>query len=222
MTDRERILTEIVSHLASTQLLADYRRPTWNGEAFQRRDTGGGEYVHFNYKDKPKKGDLVLAKTGGVSEWKVAWYIEPLPGGCGGALVREIGSNRTCKYSNEDFVTIQGLHSSVLLEGEEYEFRNKVLKAFAKGAEYCYRFGGVDFIEENHQARIWVREVFGGMLHPDKARSVPFSVVMPWNKKTSVKAILNALREGGYGTRQFEHQEVQPAITSSETIANSK
>lgn len=201
MTDRERILTEIVRQLATTQLLAK-GVPRFSEEAFRDRLPSGSEslYVHFAYWEKPKAGDLVLAMTGGIGEWTVAWYVEQLPPNVGGAVVREIGTGRLCNYRNEDFVPIVGLHKSQLLEGEQNEFVNKVHAAFARGDEYTYRYGGVDF--EGGGARIWIREVFGGGL--SGGGSKPFSFVMPFTKKTSVKAILKAMRDNGYGTRKFE------------------
>lgn len=61
-----------------------------------------------------------------------------------------------------------------------------------------YRFGGIDFLE-GKKARIWIREVFGGL----NRRSEPFSFEMSWSGKTGIKAILALMRENGYGTREF-------------------
>lgn len=93
------------------------------------------------------------------------------------------------------------MHESLLLEGDEYIFDKKVERAFHKGGEYVYRYGGVDFLE-NQTVRIWIREVFGGMFHGKESK--PFSFEMKWNKRTSVKKILESMRENGYGTRNFE------------------
>lgn len=46
---------------------------------------------------------------------------------------------------------------------------------------------------------ITIREAFGGL----GKTSVPFEARMKWTKRTSVAAILKAMREAGYGTKDF-------------------
>lgn len=198
MNDRERILMQIIDKLSLTQTLC----LRGNDEAkFIDRD--GSVYVHFGaYNDRPiQKGDLVLAETGRVSDWKVGWVHEVIDGST--AVIREIGSYRLCNYGNERFTRIVGMHPSLLLEGDEYEFQQKVFKAFHRGDEYMYRFGGVEF-RPDHTAEIFVREAFGG--HKLNQESIPFSFSMKWDKRTSVKKILEAMREHGYGTREFKYK----------------
>lgn len=191
LTDRERILMTIISHLSATQLLA-------RGRNYYPQDFKDG-LVHFAYYKQPEPGDLVLAKTGGVDRWKVGFYHKKLDGSR--ALIREIGSDVLCDYGNESFLPIVGLSPIDLLEGEKYKIYIKVLKAFNKGDEYIYRFGGLDF--EGDEIVIWVREVFGGL----GQESTPFNIRMKWGKHTSVRSILQCMRDGGYGTRSFRQQE---------------
>lgn len=205
LTDKERILMTVVDRLSRTQILCHT-----NGfdKEFYRDSITGQLYVHFAYYRSPVKGDLVLGKTGimrGAHRWLIGFYVEPLSGGVGGALIREIGSQATCRYSNEEFVAIEGLSKTELLEGEQFQFYHRVLAAFQRGDEYFYRFGGLDF--EGGDAVVWVREVFNGGLS-GKEGSKPFSVRMTWNKRTSVKRILEMLKAGGYGTHKFERCEV--------------
>lgn len=188
MTDKERILTSIVRELYATLL-------NFSGPAYAERLE---DRVHFDHAD-PQPGDLVFATSGYDPEWLIGWYVEAIPGAWGGAVIREIGTDRTCNYTNVTFARVVGMHRSELLEGAEYEMQQKVLKAFAKGDEYLYRFGGCDFPAKGKVA-IWIREAFGGMGKP----SVPFSVEMKYTPRTSVKTILKVMREGGYGTRSFE------------------
>ena len=210
LSDRERILMAIIDRLSATFTLAPAcRNRGWSSDGF--KDSYGSEYVHFAPWDKAKPGDLVLAKTGHVSEWKVGWYVEPLPGSYGGAVIREIGTNRLCNYGNEDFCPIRGLDSITLLEGDKRQFYAKVMTAFRKGDEYVYRFGGLTF--EGNEAVIGVREVFGGAL--SGAGSEPFYVRLVWSKKTSVKAILAAMRAGGYGTHKFIKVEQSAAKSTA-------
>lgn len=202
LTDRERILTRIIDALSTAQLLAPGGR-RYEESAFTGHD--GHVYAHFAYWREPKAGELVLAKTGGISEWKIGFYVEKLSDAYGGAVIREIGGNLLCNYSNESFVPIVGLHKTDLLEGDQYLTYQKVLAAFRRGDEYCYRFGGVDF--EGSEMLVWIREVFGGMGRD----STPFSVRMKWDKRSTIKQILDAMRAGGYGTRSFRPDETGSA-----------
>ena len=193
LTDRERILTVLVRELETTSILAPDASP-WHEESY-RRTSNGSMRVHFARYRKPVPGDLVMGQTGRVDGWKIAWYVHAIPGG---ALLREIGSNRTCNYTNEEFTPIVGLHPEDLLEGDKRAMVGKVEAAFRRGGEHMYRDGGCEF--EGDEVVMWVRERYGGLSRESK----PFAVRMKWNKRTTIKAILAALRAGGYGTREFE------------------
>lgn len=201
LTDRERILSYVVYELTTSALLCHggsvHDESSWNSGIL------GKTYVHAAYYRDPRPGDLVIGKTGflrGPHEYSIGFYVEPLPVNMGGAVIREIGSNRLCDYANEEFVPIVGLSKYQLLEGERYQFYQKVLQAFVKGGEYLYRFGGVDIRDQD--ATIWVREAFG-------CSSEPFGIDLKWDKKTTIKTILAAMRAGGYGTRRFERKRVE-------------
>lgn len=197
LTDRERILMAIVAGLKSTAILGPRNSFAWSSEPF-------GDCVHFAPWDKPKAGDLVIGDTGGLGRWKIGFYVEPLEGDYGGAVIREIGSDALCNYSNEKFTPIRNMNPSDIYEGDARLFYHAVLRAFHKGDEYLYRFGGIDF--EGETAKVWIREVFGGM----GRGSVPFAVEMPWKPVPGYLKILRALRAGGYGTRTFRIHETQP------------
>lgn len=199
LSDRERILMDIIDRLSGTFLLMRGGLSSHDPAAFQSPSLG--TLAHFAYYAEPKPGDLVLAKTGHVSEWKIGWYVEKRHGSFGGAVIREIGSERLCNYDNESFVPIYGLDPITLLEGDKREFYVKVMRSFAKGGEYVYRFGGLRY--EGPEAVITIREVFGGMGQP----SQQFDVRIVWNKRLSVKKILAAMRAGGYGTKSFRPEQ---------------
>ena len=58
---------------------------------------------------KAVKGDLVLGKTAivmGPSDFSVGWVEEVI--GYAHCMIREIGSDRTADYGNEDFQPIEG------------------------------------------------------------------------------------------------------------------
>ena len=200
MNDKERILLVLLDEMSLTQLLC-----LRGNEEAKFKDETRGEYVHFGaYDDREvQKDDLVLCATGNVHDWKIGWVHEVID--MSTCIIREIGSNRLCNVSNEMFKRIVGVGDSLLLEGEKYIFQQKVMRAFGKGDEYMYRFGGIDFLDDQTVARVWIREAFGGIDKPSK----PFSFEMAWNKRTSVKKILEAMRENGYGTRKFEIIEVK-------------
>lgn len=192
LTDRERILTYVITGLQSSMLM----RPRASQHDAASWDDGmGGVHVHFARYRKPEKGDLVLGWTGRVDEWKIAFYEEN--SGNGNHVVRDINTGRLCNYGNEEFIPIVGLTPTQLLTGDRRQFYYKVLEAFARGDEYLWLFGGLEF--DGDEAVIRVRERWGGMGGP----SVPFSVRIRWTKRTSIKAILAALKEGGYGWRSF-------------------
>jgi hypothetical protein len=195
MTDKERIFAHIINQLSFTQTLCHggdgYRSETY-------RDGRGREYVHFANSEKPVVGDLVLAKTGLVSEWKIGFYHQKL---YDGAVIREIGTGRLCNYTNEGFVPIRGINRIDLLEGAEYQFYRRVLLAFRKGGEYNYRFSDIIF-HEGDLVSVFVREPFDGRLKDRE--SIPFEIKFKWNRKMTIKRISEVLREGGYGTKEFE------------------
>jgi hypothetical protein len=203
LSDRERILMVVIDALSTTQTLARPGRFCWSSDEY-KDTTGDRHYVHFAPWKEPAPGDLVLAQTGNISRWKVGWYVQKQSDG---ALIREIGSDKLCNYGNESFRPIVGLENDLrLLEGDRYQFLVKVYKAFARGDEYLYRFGGLRF--DGEDAVITIREAFGGLGGP----SQPFDARIRWDKRTSVAAILKAMRDAGYGTRDFRPKEESPAL----------
>jgi hypothetical protein len=202
MNDKERILMHIIDGLQAAEILArpDARAAAWSiGDAAYKTDSGG-QYVHFAPwvdDEDLQPGELVYCHTSRVNDFKIGFVVERLD--YGRCMIREIGSDRVCDYGNERFIPIRGLSSIQLLEGEKYKFYVKVLKAFDRGDEYWYRFGGVEI--ENGKATITVRQRHGGFY---RSGTKPFAVVVEWTPKTTIKAILEALRAGGYGTHEFE------------------
>lgn len=193
LTDRERILMHVIDGLRTSAILCRrgdmYREESW-------RDTDDRMYVHFAKYRKARPGDLVIGDTGRADQWKISFYVSYE--GNGNHVVRDINTGRLCNYGNEEFTPIVGLYPSQLYVGEQRAFYEKVLIAFAKGDEYMYPFGGLTF-DAPDEAVIWIREKWGGL----GGTSVPFFCRIKFNKRTSVKAILAALRAAGYGWRPF-------------------
>ena len=195
LTDRENVLMHIITGLLSTSILGPGARESHNPVAFK-------DNLHFAWYKQPAVGDLVIGHTGCNGKWKIAYYAGPHPTDRGGAIVKDIVTGELCNYGNESFIPIVGLHESQLYCGIQREMQAKVRRAFGRGDEYLYRFGGLKF--EGNEVEITIRPAFGGIID----RTVPFTVRMPLNKRTSVKAILKAMRDGGYGSRKFEKAPV--------------
>ena len=205
MNDKERILTEVISSLRSTITLCN--RPAWTSEPY--KTDGGGYYVHFAPWKEPERGDLVLCETGSISDFKVGFVHQVVS--FDRCIIREIGSNNLCDYGNEKFTPIVGMSEIDLLEGDKYEFYQKVLKAFRRGDEFWHRFGGLHF--DGDIAIIWIRERYSGYLQDREKGTEPYPVKMQWTKSTTIKAILQSMIDAGYGKRGFKppDESSQPA-----------
>ena len=207
MNDKERILMQIIQGLRTAESLARPNLRGWEAGDVAYDDGYGGQYVHFAPwvgDEELKPGELVMCQTGNISDWKIGFVVRRIE--YGRCLIREIGSDRTCDYSNERFIPIRGLSPTELLEGDDYQFYLKVLKAFDRGDEFWHRFGGVDIT--GRHATILVRERYGGIKY--KSGTKPFPIEMDWTPKTTIKAILEAMREGGYGAKEKEFELVNP------------
>lgn len=193
ISDRERLMLHAIDGLKSSALLCG-RGELHSEESWRDRD--GRMYVHFAYYRDPRPGDLVIAETGRIDEWKLSFYVSNE--GSGNHVVRDINTGQLCNYSNESFRAIVGLSPIQLLVGHEFQFYRKVLGAFHREDAYLQLFGGLEFA--GGEAVIWVRERWGGL---GNRPSTPYSVRMRWTKRTTVKAIRAALRAGGLGWRSF-------------------
>jgi len=184
MTDKERILMRLVQRLAFGASQHQYML-----EAEGRKSLCGFEF----HRRQPEIGDLVIAEsTRMMNDWVVGWvagFNEPDT-----TVIREIGSDRLCDYSNESWKVLTDTDHEHFLEGKERKFYEKVCKAFARGGEYQHRYGGLSF--DGATATITVREVWDG--HGVEAYA-PVDVVMKWNSRTTINAILQAMEDAGYG-----------------------
>lgn len=195
MNDKERILMTILHKLSSTQGLV--RKHQCESDFHEK----GFIYTHFGMWDDRdiEVGDLVMGQTSQVFDFKVGFVHQIY--NQNHIVVREIGSNKTCDFSNERFLRIIGLSEIDTLEGDKYLFYLKVLKAFRKADEVMYLFNGIHFLD-NNLVEISIRQRYGYI-----DGSIPFSFVIKWNKRMSIKRIIEAMRENGYGTRLFDKVE---------------
>lgn len=216
MTDKERILMTLISELRTTSVLARPGPANWSSEGFRDIHGGSSYYVHFApwLQKELKPGMLVICDTSMVSDWQISYLVQPLDEyGTHYWLLREIGTSRLCRMSNESFTPIIGMRREDLWEGCEYLFSLKVKKAFNKENSWFARYGGIDF-HEGRRATVWVREAFGGLSKPSK----PYPVEIAWTPHMTIKRISAIMHEAGFPERRFEliEQSNAPDAVQSE------
>lgn len=195
MTDKERILTYIISRLSYVA--------TRYGDGYSAKmndDDVYFQYLKGNNANELQVNDIVFCQTSGIHDFTVGYVVSI--DGYSEITIRDIASERTCKIQNDSFLILKNLSEEQLLYGEEWIMRNKIIKAFARGDEWLYRFGGVKF--EADIAHIKIRE-----RHALKKRE-PFVISIKWHKNTTIKAILQAMRDGGYGSKWEDEQSFNP------------
>jgi hypothetical protein len=105
-----------------------------------------------------KVGDLVVAQTSGVHDWTVGYVVKVIRAGGiihSGAAIREIGGNRVCNITNEEFYKVETNGEPMLLEGQEYKTYRKVVKAVNK-LDYFTAFHSIKF--DNRLCTVFLRE----------------------------------------------------------------
>ena len=194
MTDKERMLFKIIERLSTTQTLENPSERNNYDKRFGK--DSNLSLVHFepNYKTMPKKGDLVLCQTINICPFKVGFvdtiFVDSE------MIIREIGTNNTCRIHNENFEVIVGMRKEDLYDRHERVFYEKVVKAFYKNDSYLYVYGDLDLYEEDgkKKAKISVRKKW-----MDLAESETIPIEMEWNSRTSIKSIVKKMVDSGYG-----------------------
>jgi hypothetical protein len=198
-SDRERILTNIAGYLAS-ELASLQALPIvknyMNGPHSMTRIRADW------FRDDLQKGDLVLCATSiGRQQhpWLVSFVEADYRRGQEQCLLRAIGTDSTCNYGNESFTRITGIPESLLWEGKKRQFEVKLKKAFRQFDMYIHRFRGLEFPTDG-MAHVFIGEIWGGLAKKTK----PYCITVTFTPKTTVKAIVSALKDQGLGTREFE------------------
>lgn len=214
LDDKTRVLMNIIESLLFTMSLG---RKDSNGLWVDYRNEVDAQFAD-NHLVKPKPGDIVMCSTGRINQWKIAYFVKDCRDGWGGYhLLREIGSDRLCRMSNERLETLIGVPSSLLLDGLRQKIhRWATVEAFSEKynpkSDYFVRCGGAEFIGDD-VIRIWVRPHIvaqekraedGKTLHAQ-----PWSVDVSFSKKTRLKDIVSALIAAGY-PREWEYTEDEP------------
>lgn len=203
MTDRERILMNVAALLAHELYMLQLLPAVKDYIA----DPHGGSRIRIEGGDANDmaKGDMVVCATSAGRQenpWIVSYVEQARENGC---LLRSIGTDALINYGNESFLRIKGIPERLLHEGGRRILQEKVHKALRKLDTYIHRFRGIEFISDT-EANVWFGECFGGLKGPTK----PYAIKVAFDKKTSIKNIIEQLKSGGFGTREFEPDDGTP------------
>jgi len=173
MTDKERILMCIITRII----------PGLMYNPFDKRD----EYVKSNmlHSFELKNGDLVFANTSLFANDFMVGFVDHEDKANDCVVVREIGTDNLCNYSNESFSIINKEKLGYeVLEGLQYKTYQKVLKAFSDYTGYCTRFKSISF--DGNKCIVQAREMFSNDIY--------FEVEFTYNSKTTIKSIGSLLK----------------------------
>lgn len=172
MSDKERILMAIIKGFIP-YLITSYKPNEFIAES------------KFLSNEEYQKGDLVIALTTIHINPFCVGFVEDVNKKDGYVLIREIGSNKLCKYYNESFIRLnKDKLGYEILEGTQYITYQKVLKAFGYTG-YFVRFMSISF--DKNICTVRAREAF-------KDDEI-FSISFRYNSKSSIKSIANMLIE---------------------------
>lgn len=170
MTDKERILTHIISVYYPKYML---------------RIGNDNSIEFFNKNSKPKIDDLVLARTSGLHDFTIGYVVDIKSDS--EMTIREIGTQRTCNIGNEMFYSIdkEHLYENYLLEGLQYKTYCKVMKAISNVDGYTYRFHSIDF--NDNKCTVNLRLIFED--------SITKTTTFNYSSKTTIKEIEKEIRK---------------------------
>jgi hypothetical protein len=174
MKDKERILMIIITRIIPAL--------TYCCNTYKEKE----DYVKsFMFtKNELENGDLVFASTSIEPNDFMVGFIEEIKSDC--TVIREIGSNRLCNYSNESFTRInKDKLGYEILEGIQYKTYQKVLKAFSKYTKYGTRFKSISF--NDNVCTVQSRSIF--------SNDVGFEIAFNYDSKTTIKQIGRLLEE---------------------------
>lgn len=221
-TDKERILSIIIREFLSTYGYKLKVNEHINGKE-RFKNFWGGYDVHFATYKKPVIGDLIICNTSGHHPFEIG-YVENII--CDDEIyIRKIGSEEIGRVYNDSFIPIEGLKETDLLEGIQYEFYCKILKAFNKMHNmknqkdtnyYKYRFKNITFGNDRKSRKAIISIRSHSWNVPLGKKSIPFDIEIEFNNKTSIKKIIELLIEGGCGTREFEMTDCEDFLSKKE------
>lgn len=165
MTDKERILMVIITRIIPG-LKYNFRKIEYITSAWTLNELSNG--------------DLVFANTTIVPNDFMVGFVEKIDFDNDCVVIREIGSDKLCNYSNERFTKIDKSYLGYeILEGIQYKIYKKVLKAFDAYTNYTTRFKSINF--DGDSCFIEGRMMFC-------AESI-LKISFKYNSKTTIKSI---------------------------------
>ena len=223
MKDRERILMNIA--IATSGSCHDQMSALKNGWCI--RTTFGKPSPQFlpldlcNILQMPlEEGDIVRCETNRKHPWSISQFVKinSEDGGYFGSkeyLCREIGGDKLCRIHNESLSVLRFISKPLLYSGKEKQVYDWGHKAFTHrynpDADRLKRCGGVEVKPQEviiySRAHIFAQERTKG----DKTLyAQPRKFVVPWNKKTRLKDIIEAIRAQGFAS-DYEYGETEPS-----------
>jgi hypothetical protein len=209
MTDRERILTNLVVRLAAELQIHQMRLPPPDEETRGIRVTGPD---FGTGKISAAPGDIVVGMTAGFRRpdtWSVCRLDHQL--GHSDAVVRDLANPELlCRYGNERFLHVRvDMDDPVYLVGAQRKLYVKAEKAFRRADPHKQRFYGVEFdADDPCLARILIGPRYGTSFFRDDRQYmevVPWEIEVRFNSRTTIKSILEAMEAAGLGTdKEFE------------------
>lgn len=177
MTDKERILTLISTMTAYAT--TEHRLLSENSVRW--------EYIHQD--TILKNGDIVCGLTNSNHKYGVAFFQEKI--GYSDLVVKEIGSEKTCNYTNEMFLVLRNFPDMDKLCGIEYKTMLKVKKSLFDIDQY--RFDRIDF--QPHKLIITLRKKWTTDKYTfDFEYSCPFSKITIKSLKFKIEDELSKLK----------------------------
>lgn len=166
MTDKERILYSLVQTIYKKAIFSSNDVSIW-------KSLQDGYFKLANIK----KGDLVIPATSIEPNPFFVAYVEDITPEY--VLLREIGGDKTCKYSNEGFLVIpKDIIGKDLLEGVQYQTYQKTLKAFGE-SKHTKLFSDIEF--DGNECSVSLRKIFSNETYT--------VVKFPYNENTTVEFI---------------------------------
>ena len=175
MKDKERILMVIINRIIPSLYIST---------SVEDKEKNCKTYIlEKNYL---KHGDLVFANTTIIPNDFMVGFVEKVDEKNNCVVIREIGSERLCNYSNELFTVINKEKLGYeILEGVQYKIYEKVMKAFADYTCYYTRFKSLSF--DGDICTVKTRAAF--------KQDTIFEISFPYNSKTTIREIGQMLKE---------------------------
>lgn len=176
MSDKERILLCLLNRIYSKALF---------GSTTTLHEWMDMQPSLSAAKNPLQPGDLVSAMTTiSPNEWMVG-FVHEVKEDC--VVIREIGSDRLCNYSNEVFLRIdKKILGYEILEGVQYQIYKKVTKAFAESDfSYTFRFKDISF--QPNTCKVEGRRSFES--------ETAFGVMFCYDSETTIESIVELLNK---------------------------